>query len=343
MTTSAAAIVPITLTINDRTGLTLYAPPWEDEDGEEWQGFLGDGAKILLFPTTADLAAFIASGEENDLSDHPGYGAILKATPDDLRPDPADRYDLDAVYELAGDEPDPVHVSKLANIVDMVGRIADCCDDGKLRSLLGSAPYAELVDEDVSYQGRDGRKRWTELGDTIADSWERALRRVEDWLRWEGDFSSTEFDEDETEWERIGAEPIRIVLADAEYLTVRGSVLVDPDAASEETAVEFLGGDGRVTVFTEVADLAQFCREAKEHRLVKLEWWSEVAELDDEAFEPETTIDLRKPSSQGAELLRELAAFCDLSADTEVLDRPSVDKTDWADLVDEVRSCFVEG
>ena len=46
------AIIPITLTVNGRTGVTLYAPPWEDEDGEEWQGFLGDGAKILLYPGT---------------------------------------------------------------------------------------------------------------------------------------------------------------------------------------------------------------------------------------------------------------------------------------------------
>jgi len=340
MTSSATAIVPITLTVNDRTGLTLYAPPWEDEDGEEWQGFLGDGAKILLYPTTAELAAFIASGEENDLSDHPAYGAILQATPDELRPDPADRYDLDSVYELAGDEPDPVHVSRLANIVDMTSRIADCCDDGKLRSLINSAPYAELVDEDVSYQGRDGRARWTELGDTIADTWERALKRVEDWLRWEGDFSTTDFGEDETAWERIGAEPIEIVLRDATYLTVRGEVLVDVD--SEDTSVEFLGDDGEVTVFTDVAELAQFCREAKEHRLVKLEWWSEVAELDDDAFTPETSIDLRKPSSDGAQLLRELADFCDLTADTEVLDQSSIDKTDWADLVEEVRGCLTE-
>ncbi len=86
MTSSAAAIIPITLTVNDRTGLTLWAPPWEDEDGDEWQGFLGDGQKILLYPNTADLAAFIASGEENDLSDHPAWGYVQKLRPDDLRP-----------------------------------------------------------------------------------------------------------------------------------------------------------------------------------------------------------------------------------------------------------------
>jgi hypothetical protein len=344
MTSPSASIVPITLTVNGRTGLTLYAPPWEDDDGEEWQGFLGDGAKILLYPSPAELAAFIASGEENDLSDHPGYGQILKATPDDLRPSPDDHYDLDAVYEWAGDEPDPVHVSALANVVDMVGRIADCCDDGALRRLIEGTPeYAELVDEDVSYQGKDGRKRWNELGDMIAESWERAMTRVESWLTWQGDFTTSEFDEDETLWERVGARPIKIVLKDAGYLTVRGEIQADPDR--DDTEVAFIGGDDTVAVFTEAADLAQYCRTAKGHRLVKLEFWELLAdEQDDAAFEPDEAdvYDLRKPSTRGAALLRELAEFCRLEADTGILDAPSVDRDDWAELVTEVRTCFQE-
>jgi hypothetical protein len=342
MSSPNAPIVPITLTVNDRTGLTLYAPPWEDEDGDEWQGFLGDGAKILLFPSTAELAAFIASGEENDLSDHPAYGQVLKATPDELRPGADDHYDLDQVYEWAGDEPDPVHVSALANVVDMVGRIADCCDDGALRRLIEGTPaYAELVDEEVTYQGRDGRKRWNELGDTIADSWERAVARVESWLNWRGDFTTTEFDEEETLWQRVGAEPIKIVLDDATYLTVRGEVPADAEARDFEVA--FLGTDDRVAVFTEVADLARFCRTAKGHRLVKLEFWSVLAdEQDDDLFAPEddAVYDLRKPSSRGAELVRELAEFCLLEADLDVLDAPNIDRDDWTDLVTEVRTCF---
>ena len=134
--TGDAAIVPITLALNGRIGLTLYAPPWEDEDGEEWQGFLGDGAKILLYPNVDALAAFIASGEENDLSDHPGWGQVLKSTPAELKPGADNYYDLDKVYEWAAGDPDPVHVSSLANVVDMVARIADCCDDGALRRLM---------------------------------------------------------------------------------------------------------------------------------------------------------------------------------------------------------------
>ncbi|MDT4925931.1 MAG: hypothetical protein QOG01_3644 [Pseudonocardiales bacterium] len=342
MTSSHAAIVPITLTVNDRTGLTLYAPPWEDEDGEEWQGFLGDGAKILLYPSTAELAAFVASGEENDLSDHPGWGQVLKATPDDLRPGSEDHYNLDEVYEWASGEPDPVHVSALANVVDMVAKIADCCDDGALRGLVTGTPaFVELVDEDVSYQGKDGRKRWNELGDTIAKSWERAIKRVEDWLAWQGDFSASEFDGEESIWERVGAQPIEIRLPDVTYLTVRGEVA--RDAEGDDTEIVFLGDEDTVAVFTEVASLARYCRTAKAHRLHKLEWWTELEDVeDDDAFAPadDAHFDLRKPSARGAELVRQLADFCGLEADTDVLDGPSIDKDDWSALIIEIETCF---
>ena len=342
MTTSLtdAAIVPITLTVNGRIGLTLYAPPWEDEDGEEWQGFLGDGAKILLYPGAQELADFIASGEENDLSDHPAWGFVLKLTPDELRPGGEDAYDLDAVYEWASGEPDPVHVSALANVVDMVGRIADCCDDGALRRLVEGTPsYAELVDDDVSYHGKDGRRAWNELGDTIADSWERAIGYVDRWLSWQGDFSVSDL-ESETVWDRVDAEPIAIRLADVTYFTVRGFV---PEDTEEQATAAFIGGEDSVAVFTEVADLAHYCRTAKDHRLVKLEWWSELADVEDDAvFTPslDANYDLRKPSGRGANLLRELIGFCDLDIDTSVLDGSSIDRDDWRDVLDEVVTSF---
>jgi hypothetical protein len=337
-----AAIIPITLTVNGRTGLTLWAPPWEDDDGEEWQGFLGDGAKILLYPSTRELATFVASGVENDLSDHPAWGRILKLTPDELRPGSEDSYDLDQVYEWAADEPDPVHVSALANVVDMVAKIADCCDDGALRRLVENTPaYEELVDEDVSYQGKEGRKRWNELGDTIADSWERAIARVESWLSWQGDFSEAAL-EAETVWDRIGAEPIEIVLPDATYLTVRADVPID--AEGDETRPAFLGAEDNVAVFHDVSGLARYCRTAEEHELHKLEWWEQLADIeDDEIFAPETSYDLRKPSEDGAELLAELIDFCNLEVDTDALDSAAdknADRDDWRDLVAEVQTCL---
>src|SRR6266566_1450957 len=289
-----ATIVPITLTVGGRTGLTLWAPPWEDEEGEEWQGFLGDGAKSLLFPNTRKLADFIASGEENDLSDHPAWGRVQKLTPDDLRPVGDDAYDLDQVYEWAAGEPDPVHVSALANVVDMVEKIADSCDDGALRRLVGSTPeYEDLVSDEVSYQGKDGRKRWSELGDVIAETWERAIARVESWLNWRGDFAENELD--------------------AEVL--------------------FLGEEGNISVFTEPADLARYCRTADQHELTRLERWEELEDADDDAFEvpSEASYDLTAPSTRAADLVRELVAFCDLDEDSGALDDP-IDPERWTYL-----------
>ncbi len=161
------------------------------------------------------------------------------------------------------------------------------------------------------------------------------------WLSWEGDFSESDL-EAESIWDRVGAEPISIVLAEGTCLTVRADVV--RDAESDVTEVAFLGNDDSVAVFTEVGDLARYCRVATDHRLRKLEWWSELGEVaDDELFTPldEATYDLRSPSSRGAELLRELIIFCDLSEiDVSILDGDRVDKDDWRSVVDEVKGCL---
>jgi hypothetical protein len=288
------------------------------------------------------LASFIASGDENDLSDHPAWGLVQQLPPDELRPGSDDNYDLDAVYEWASDEPDPVHVSALANVVDMVAKIADCCDDGALRRLMEGTPaYAELVDEDVSYQGKEGRRRWNELGDTIAETWERAVTRVESWLSWQGDFSTTGLEAD-TIWERVGAEPIEIRLPDARYLTVRGYIPTDTEEQDSSEAV-FLGTGDNVAVFRSVAALAAYCRADSDTRLHKLEWWEELREVeDDELFTPslDAAYDLRKPTTGSAELLRQLVQFCNLDIDLSVLESGSIDREDWRDAVAEVRTCL---
>ena len=124
---------------------------------------------------------------------------------------------------------------------------------------------------------------------------------MESWLNWQGDYDAEASEEEEELelWERVGAEPIQIVLRDATYLTVRGEVSVDPD--SDDTEIAFIGDDDDVKVFTEVESLARYCRTANEHALVKLEWWSQLADEDeDDVFAPEVSYDLRKPSPEGA-------------------------------------------
>ncbi|MPR00286.1 hypothetical protein GB931_20665 [Modestobacter sp. I12A-02628] len=125
------SIVPIALTIDDRTGYTLWAPPW-DEDGEEWQAFLGstaDGvARVHLFPSPAALAAFCRTARDHDLVDHPVWPVVVGLGAADLTPDDDHRYDLDAVYDIAAENPDRWAVEELAATLDIVGRLAECLD-----------------------------------------------------------------------------------------------------------------------------------------------------------------------------------------------------------------------
>jgi hypothetical protein len=183
-------IVAVSLSIGGHTGITLFAPPWEDTDGEEWQGFLGDGSKIVLLGTTDELNTWLGDHPEHDLADHPAWKSFSDKGKKALTPADEANYDFDAVYEYAAAEPDPENVSQLADTVDIAGRIADCCEDGMLRSLLnGTREYALLVEAETDYHHKDGRAEWTALGDVIAESWERALIRIESWLRWEGSSS----------------------------------------------------------------------------------------------------------------------------------------------------------
>ncbi|MFW3169915.1 hypothetical protein [Geodermatophilus sp. CPCC 206100] len=142
------SIVPIALTVDDRTGYTLWAPPWE-EDGEEWQAFLGtsedDRASVHLFPTPAALAAFCRTRTDHDLADHPVWPVVVGLGAADLTPDDDHRYDLDGVYDIAAENPDRWAVEELAATVDIVSRLAECLDTGDEDDLTDDE---ELTDTD---------------------------------------------------------------------------------------------------------------------------------------------------------------------------------------------------
>src|SRR3954469_8789947 len=143
------SIVPIALTLDDRTGYTLWAPPWE-EDGEEWQGFLRttqeDTAKVHLFPSPAALAAYCRTSTDHDLADHPVWPVVVGLGAADLTPDDDHRYDLDGVYDIAAESPDRWAVEELAATVDIVTRLAECLDTG--------AEADDELDDDAETEGQ---------------------------------------------------------------------------------------------------------------------------------------------------------------------------------------------
>jgi hypothetical protein len=200
---SEASVVPIRLALDGRSGVTLWATPWE-EDGEEWQAFLGSGRKVLVFTTTDDLADYLRSGAENDLTDHPSWSMLTKLSAKQLEPEEGYDFDLDGVYDLAAGDPDPFAVSELSDLVDIVQRLAECCDDGTLLRLMEETPeFARLLADEVTYTGAEGEAQWTELGEALERCWELVIDRLGGLVEWRGEppaaVADADGDEDEDE------------------------------------------------------------------------------------------------------------------------------------------------
>jgi hypothetical protein len=202
------SIVPIALTLDDRTGYTLWAPPWE-EDGEEWQAFLGttvdDTATVHLFPTPAALAAFCRTATEHDLADHPVWPVVVSLGAADLTPDDDHRYDLDGVYDVAAERPDRWAVDELAATVDMVGRLAECLDtsgdeddededvvadeEGQFEAVAELVAKPEIGSLGLgvdAFAGRSGEQAWAGVGRALDELWEDVVEELGEHLDWTG-------------------------------------------------------------------------------------------------------------------------------------------------------------
>jgi hypothetical protein len=205
------SIVPIALTLDDRTGYTLWAPPWE-EDGEEWQAFLGttedDVATIHLFPSPAALAAFCRTSTDHDLADHPAWSAVAGLGAADLTPDEDHRFDLDGVYDIAADNPDRWTVEDLAATVDIVTRLAECLDtsvdpdeelddaetEGQFEAVAELAGKPEIGSLGLgveAFVGRSGEDAWIGVGGILDDLWEDVVEELSEHLDWTGAGSAT--------------------------------------------------------------------------------------------------------------------------------------------------------
>src|SRR3954470_23009816 len=210
------SIVPIALTLDDRTGYTLWAPPWE-EDGEEWQAFLGtsedDGeggrAVVHLFPSPAALAAYCRTSTDHDLADHPVWPVVTQLGAADLTPDDDHRYDLDGVYDIAAENPDRWAVEELAATIDIVSRLAECLDtsatdededddegddETQFEAVAELAAKPEIGSLGLgvdAFAGRSGEDAWGRVGRALDEMWEDVVEELNEHFDWTGARTST--------------------------------------------------------------------------------------------------------------------------------------------------------
>jgi hypothetical protein len=264
---SRPSIVPIALTLDDRTGYTLWAPPWE-EDGEEWQAFLGSTvdvpadindddpeapgptAVVHLFPSPAALAAFCRANTDHDLADHPVWAVVAGLDAADLTPDEDHRFDLDGVYDVVAENPDRWAVDELAATFDLVGRLAECCetpvdeeddedDETAFESVaeLVSRPEAAALGLGIAaFLGRDGEETWVALGTAVDELWEDVLEELDEHLDWTGagTVSVEDYPSAAEEAEARAAEPAE--RADSDDADVDEDLADDEDDATPRPA-----------------------------------------------------------------------------------------------------------
>jgi hypothetical protein len=246
---SRPSIVPIALTLDDRTGYTLWAPPWE-EDGEEWQAFLGTTeddpdtgptARVHLFPSPAALATYCRTHTDHDLADHPVWPVVAGLGPADLTPDDDHRFDLDGVYDIAAENPDRWAVEELAATIDIVSRLAECLDttpepddelddadtEGQFEAVAELAAKPEIGSLGLgveAFVGRSGEDAWVGVGGALDELWEDVVEELSEHLDWTGAGSvSIEDYPAASETEELGPDelPEDVVLVDDEEPGVR--------------------------------------------------------------------------------------------------------------------------
>ena len=123
----AAELVPIRLGLTAGDLYSLWAPRWR-EDGDDWEAFLGKDEDVFAFESVADLAAFVRTNTDNDLTDHPAWGRLSKANAHKLQPAEDRSADLIAVEELLAEKPTAESVDALSHTMAVVSSLGVVCE-----------------------------------------------------------------------------------------------------------------------------------------------------------------------------------------------------------------------
>jgi len=175
----AADIVPIRLGLTQGDFYTLWGPLWRDSE-DEWEAFLGKDEDLYGFESVADLVAFVRTDTDNDLADHPAWHALTEANAHRLDPKEERRHDLVGVPEIVAAKPTADSVTSLRRTLQIVGTIGTVCDvTAVLKFFNGNPSLANLGAGIEAFQGRTGRKRWSEIETAVVRSWQQVLDAID--------------------------------------------------------------------------------------------------------------------------------------------------------------------
>lgn len=293
LTSMAKDIVPIELGLPEGDVTTLWAPSWR-EDNDDWEAFLGLGDDLYAFDSTAELLALVRSGAEHDLQDHPSWEQFAQSDVLDFRAADENCYDLVGVLELLGENPTGSSVDEIDQSFAIARSIGEVCGLDTVTKFFNGNPVLASVTHGMDeFYGRDGLKLWKSIRKTVAKGWDDVLDAIQDVMttpeldrseveRARHDLETAEaaLPEPEPEpepaptgypegslWESVGIDPIKIVFADQEYLSLRCYLGDRP---------VFLGDGDQAYVFTSPRGLARFLADNDDATLSRVATYERV-------------------------------------------------------------------
>jgi len=249
----AAELVPIRIGVTAGDLFTLWAPRWRDA-GDEWEGFLGKDEDLFAFESVADLAAFVRTDTDNDLTDHPAWEKLTTANAHRLKPAENRQADLIGVEELLAEKPTEASVTALANTLAVVSSIGTVCElPAVTRFFNGNPNLGQVMGGIDQFSGRAGRKRWEAIAQTVGRSWDGVVAAIDEIITTptvDAGMAERAVAELDEPFDEALEEGTAGVLADDDAEpTAMGDVAEMVDVADEtvghRTAAVLLGGDSK--------------------------------------------------------------------------------------------------
>jgi len=209
--------------ITEGNTFTLWAPRWREGD-DEWEAFLGLDEDLYGFSSVADLVAFVRSGAENDLDEHPAWKTVVGLKADEFEPAEDKSFDLIAVPELAAEDPTPEVIAKLEDVLEIVRIIGEVCELTPITKFFNGNPILGAVTTGTrNFVGKDGAELWERIGTLIDKRWDDVIDAIDDVI------STPEVDAE------------AVAVAEAELLAAASAE--DEDEPDEDEDVEIVAGD----------------------------------------------------------------------------------------------------
>lgn len=293
LTGMAKDIVPIELGLPEGDVTTLWAPSWREDD-DDWEAFLGLDEDLYAFDSTAELLAFVRGGDEHDLQDHPSWEMFAGSDVLAFRAEDDNCYDLVGVLELLGENPDESSVDEIDQSFAIARSIGEVCElDTVTRFFNGNPVLAAVTRGMDEFYGREGLKLWKSIRKTVAKGWDDVLDALQGVMdtpevdraeieRARRDIETAEaaLPEPEPEpeaaptgypegslWESVGIDPVKIVFADQEYLSLRCYLGDRP---------VFLGDGDQAYVFTSARGLGRFLADNDDETLSRVATYERI-------------------------------------------------------------------